>query len=217
MTEPLDRDEMATDPAVARKRTSQNQPGSPEIEGTEKAEAECAGQESEDLQRRASKRRISWSRALAYGALPGLTLLLAMAMGYMKWDQSFARSSEIAAAESLGVAKDSTVALLAYQYNTVEKTVGDAQHRLTAPFKAAYAQLTRNVVIPGAREKHVSVTVTVPEAASVSATPTHAVALLFVNQSAVAGTDPPIETVSSIRVTLQKIDGRWLISGFDPI
>jgi Mce-associated membrane protein len=163
MTEPLDRDEMATDPAVARKRTSQNQPGSPEIEGTEKAEAECAGQESEDLQRRASKRRISWSRALAYGALPGLTLLLAMAMGYMKWDQSFARSSEIAAAESLGVAKDSTVALLAYQYNTVEKTVGDAQHRLTAPFKAAYAQLTRNVVIPGAREKHVSVTVTVPK------------------------------------------------------
>jgi Mce-associated membrane protein len=41
--------------------------------------------------------------------------------------------------------------------------------------------------------------------------------LLFVNQSAVVGTDPPTTTVSSIRVTLQKISGHWLISGFDPI
>lgn len=217
MTEPLDRDDMATDSAAAREITSQDQPDSPDIESTEQAQAEDAGQESEDLQCRAFKRRISWSRVLAYGALPGLALSLAMAAGYMKWDQSFARSSEIARAESLGVAKDSTVALLAYQYNTVEKTVADSQHRLTAPFKDAYAQLTRNVVIPGARQKHVSVTVTVPDAASVSATPEHAVTLLFVNQSAVAGTDPPIETVSSIRVTLQKINGRWLISGFDPI
>jgi Mce-associated membrane protein len=57
----------------------------------------------------------------------------------------------------------------------------------------------------------------VPAAASVSATPNHAVVLLFVNQTAVVDKSPPADSVSSVRVTLDKVDGRWLISGFDPV
>jgi len=57
----------------------------------------------------------------------------------------------------------------------------------------------------------------VPAAASVSATANHAVTLLFVNQTAVVDKDPPTDSLSSVRVTLDKVDGRWLISGFDPV
>ena len=57
----------------------------------------------------------------------------------------------------------------------------------------------------------------VPAAASVSAKGDHAVALLFVNQTVVVGSDAPTNTASSVRVTLDKVGGRWLISGFDPI
>jgi len=73
------------------------------------------------------------------------------------------------------------------------------------------------VVIPGAKQKHISAVAKVPAAASVSATPNHAVALLFVDQTVVVGPDQPTDTASSVRVTLDKIGGRWLISGFDPV
>lgn len=58
---------------------------------------------------------------------------------------------------------------------------------------------------------------TVPAAASVSATGEHAIVLLFVNQTIIVSQDPPTSTASSVRVTLDKVDGRWLISRFDPV
>ena len=36
---------------------------------------------------------------------------------------------------------------------------------------------------------------------------------MFVNQTITVGNDPPTDTASSVRVTLDKIGGRWLISG----
>jgi Mce-associated membrane protein len=50
-----------------------------------------------------------------------------------------------------------------------------------------------------------------------SASADHAEVLVFVNQTITVGNDPPTDTVSSVRVTLDKIGGRWLISGFDPV
>jgi Mce-associated membrane protein len=57
----------------------------------------------------------------------------------------------------------------------------------------------------------------VPAAASVSADPGHAVVLVFVNQTVTMGTGVPTDTASSVRITLDKVDGRWLISKFDPV
>jgi Mce-associated membrane protein len=73
------------------------------------------------------------------------------------------------------------------------------------------------VVIPGAKQKQISAVATVPAAASTSATPTHAVVLLMVNQTVIVGQDAPTNTASSVRVTLDKVDGRWLISHFEPV
>jgi Mce-associated membrane protein len=178
------------------------------------AEAEDEADEAEPAKPR---RRISWSRALAYGVLPGVALLLAAAAGYLKWQDSSARASQVAGIEAVAAAKDSTIALLSYKSDTVEKDLDAAKSRLTGAFKESYSQLIKDVVIPGAKREHISTTATVPASASVSATPNHAVTLLFVNQSAVVGQSPPTDTTSSVRVTVDKVDGRWLISGFDPV
>jgi Mce-associated membrane protein len=37
------------------------------------------------------------------------------------------------------------------------------------------------------------------------------VVLVFVNQTVAVGNDPPTDTASNVRVTLDKIGGRWLI------
>jgi Mce-associated membrane protein len=168
-------------------------------------------------------RRIDWSRVLAYGVLPGLTLLLAFVAGFAQWQESSARSEQTARTESVAAAKESAIAILSYQPDSVGKSLVAARDRLTSPYKDAYTKLTNDVVIPGAQQDHVSVTATVPAAASVSATPRHAVVTLFVDQvaavaeNAANGENAPTTTESSIRVTLEKISGRWLISGFDPI
>lgn len=163
------------------------------------------------------KRRISWPQVVVYGVLPALALVLAGTAGFLKWQDSSARETQLARIESLAAAKDSTIALLSYKSDTVEKDLEGAKSRMTGAFKDSYSQLINDVVIPGAKQQHISTTATVPAAASVSATPNHAVTLLFVNQTAVVDKSPPTDSVSSVRVTLDKVDGRWLIAGFDPV
>ena len=175
------------------------------------------GENAEEAAPAKTKRQISWPRVLVYGLLPGLALSLALAAGYLKWQDSSARATQIARIEAVAAAKDSTIVLLSYQSDTVEKDLDAAKVRLTGTFKESYAQLIKDVVIPGSKREHISTKATVPAASVVSATPDHAVTLLFVNQTAVVDKDPPADSSSSVRVTLDKVGGRWLISGFDPV
>ena len=159
----------------------------------------------------------SWRRAMVFGVLPGLALLLALTAGFVKWQGSSVQYSEVSAAESLQAAKDSTVALLSYRPDTVERDLTAARDRTTGAFRESYTQLINDVVIPGSKEQQIAAAVTIPAAASVSADANRAVALLFVNQTIGIGADTPTESVSSIRVTLEKAGERWLVSGFDPV
>jgi Mce-associated membrane protein len=186
-----------------------------EIEVTEPSTD--ADEPDHDHEPKTAKRRIQWSKAIAYGLLPGLVFLLASAAGYLKWQDGTAREAQAARVGSVQAATDSTVALLSYRPDTVETDLDAAKSRLTGTFLDAYTKLTHDLVIPGAKQKQISAVATVPAAASTSATATHAVVLLFVNQSVIVGRDAPTNTASSVRVTLDKVDGRWLISQFDPV
>jgi Mce-associated membrane protein len=188
-------------------------------ESTEKADepTETADEASESAEAEKPKRQIQWARVFAYGVLPALALLLALGAGYLKWVDNSVRDSDRARDASVQAAKDSTIALLSYKPDTVEKQLTAARDLLTGDFRDSYTSLTNDVVIPGAKQKQISAVATVPAAASVSAAPNQAVVLVFVNQTVVVGHDAPTDTASSVRVTLDKIGGRWLISKFDPV
>ncbi len=170
-----------------------------------------------DEQSARARRRNRWPRVIAYGLLPGLAFSLASAAGLVKWQDTSARDAAVARAESVHAASDGTIALLSYRPDTVQKDLEAARSRLTGPFLNAYTKLIHDLVIPGATQKQISAVATVPAAASTSATANHAVVLLFVNQTIIVGQDVPTSTASSVRVTLDKIDGHWLISQFDPV
>lgn len=161
--------------------------------------------------------RVDWSRVLVYGLLPGLTLILAMAAGLMKWQDTSSRDAEVARSESVRAARDSTIALLSFRSDTVEKDVEAARNRLTGRFRDTYTQVTREVLIPNAEARQVSATAHVAAAASESVRQNHAVVLVFADQTVTAVGSPPANTPSGVRVTLDKINGRWLVSGWDPI
>lgn len=156
-------------------------------------------------------------RALVFGLLPGLAMLLAGGVGYLKYQKTTLTESQTTRIESVQAAMDSTIKILSYNPGTVDHDLDVARDLLTGRFRDAYTQLTHDVVIPGAKQKNISAVATVPAAASVSASPNRAVVMVFVNQTVVEGNDPPSSTASTVRVTLDKHDNRWLISDFTPI
>ena len=139
------------------------------------------------------------------------------ARAVLKFMDSGVRDSDAARGQSMQAAKDSTVALLSYKPDTVEQQLTAARDRLIGQFREQYTDLTTNVVIPGAKQKQISAVASVPAAASVSADPGRAVVLLFVNQTVTVGTGVPADTASSVRITLDKVGDRWLISKFEPV
>lgn len=166
---------------------------------------------------RPPSRRDGWSRVVAYALLPALALLIASAAGYLKWQEATLREDVAAHPQSVQAAVDGTVALLSYRPETVDKDLEAAKSRMTGKFLDAYTSLTRDVVIPGAKQKQISAKATVAAAALTSQSASHAAVLLFVNQTVIVGHTAPTNTASSVRVTLDNIDGRWLISQFDPV
>jgi Mce-associated membrane protein len=179
--------------------------------------SEVVDEPSEAAEPEKPKRAINWSRVVAYGVLPALALVLAMAAGFLKWQDNSVRNSDVARDESVQAAKDTTIKMLSYKPDSVEKDLNDARNLLTGEFRDSYTSLINDVVIPGAKEKQISAVASVPAAASVSAEPNHAVVLVFVNQTVVVGQDAPTDTASSVRVALDKVGDRWLISKFDPV
>jgi Mce-associated membrane protein len=160
--------------------------------------------------------RFSRTRLLVAG-LPVLALILALGVGYLKWLDGTARESRAAAEASVRAASDSTIAILSYKPETVDRDLKAAADRLAEPFRQQYTQLVNDVVAPGAKQQHITAVATVPAAASVSATGKHAVVLVFVDQTTTIGNDAPTQSTSTVRVNLEKVDGRWLISQFDPV
>ncbi|WP_110789106.1 hypothetical protein [Mycolicibacterium llatzerense] len=164
--------------------------------------------------RRAGRR---WSRVIAFGLLPAAVLILAAAVGFVSYRDHSAAAADAARSESVQAATESSVALLSYRADTADTTLNAARDRLTGAFRDSYSSLIRDVVIPGAKQKRISSIATVPAAASVSASSQHAVVLLFVNQSIIVGSDAPTSSTSCVKVNLDKVGNRWLISQFEPI
>ncbi|UXA11538.1 hypothetical protein KXD97_26625 [Mycobacterium sp. SMC-8] len=123
----------------------------------------------------------------------------------------------MAVVESVRVASEGAVKMLSYTPATADRELHAARELMTGAFEGEYQKLIDEVVIPGSKERQITTVASVPAASSISASPAEAVVLLFVNQSVSIGTEPPTSTASSVRVTLNKQEGRWLISAFDPV
>ncbi len=163
------------------------------------------------------RRRISWIGVVTYGLVPAVALLLALTAGWLKWQDSTLRAQESGASETVKAASEATTAMLSYKADSVEQDLHAAQTRLTGSFKDSYVQLTNDVVIPGAKAQHISAVARISAAGSSSVTPNHAVVLLFVNQTVVIGKEAPTDTASVVRVSMDRVGDRWLVSAFEPI
>ena len=164
-----------------------------------------------------SERVTRLQRVVVFVVLPIITLGVIAVAGYLKYQADTMRASQTAAVDSVRAATEGAIKILSYHADTADKDLAAARDGLTGSFRDDYTKLTRDVVIPGARQKSISTVASVPAASSISANAEHAEVLVFIDQTVSMGTDPPTSTSSSVKVTLEKQSGRWMISGFDPI
>ena len=162
-------------------------------------------------------RRWRWNRILTFGLLPTVALALGISAGYLKWQDNSARQAQIDGRQAATSGAEGAIAMLSYRADSVEHDLTAAQERLTGDFRNSYAALIHDVVIPGSKEKHISSQAKIPAAATISVHGADAQVLIFVDQSVAIGDDPPTDTASSVKLTLQKVHGRWLIAKFDPV
>lgn len=148
---------------------------------------------------------------------PAVASVLVIAGIWLSWDASSRRDAQRSGEQATTAARESIVAMLSYQPDNAEKTLNDARGRLTGQFLDAYTQLIQTVVVPSAKKDRIAAVATVPAASVMSAESDRAVVLAFVDQTLTEGAKPPTLTTSSVRVSMEKVDDQWLISGFDPV
>jgi Mce-associated membrane protein len=124
---------------------------------------------------------------------------------------------DAAAQQAIRAASDGVVASLSYSPDNMVRDFADAKSHLTGEFLDYYDKFTKQMVTPIVQQKRISQTATVVRAAVSELHPDSAVVLVFLNETTV-GKDKaePLTTPSSVRITLTKVDGSWLISKLDP-
>jgi Mce-associated membrane protein len=157
------------------------------------------------------------ARALVFVVLPLVAVLLGAAVGYLRWMDMSNRAGEESGPAAVRAASDAAVAMLSYTPASVDGDLVAARDRLTGGFRDTYTSLTDDVVIPGAKQKQITSVATVPAASLVSASSDRAVVLLFVNQTTTFGGEIPSDSASTVRLSLDRIGDRWLVSDFQPI
>jgi Mce-associated membrane protein len=128
------------------------------------------------------------------------------------------QTDNTAASAAVSAASDSTVAILSYAPDSIDKDFATAKSRLTGEFLNYYSQFTQQIVGPAAKQKAVKTTAAIAQAALTELHSDSAVVLVFVNQTTQSAARPePTITASSVLVSLTKINGAWLVSAFNPI
>jgi Mce-associated membrane protein len=220
-----DRDASATATATAREGREEDRKEDRKEDGEEGGKKEDSqAEDSNETEASSGRRRrrlslpnFEWAGLVAWVVLPAVALVLAIAAGFLRWQYGSLTEPETAEVQVLQAAREGTTAMLSYKPETVDKDLTAARDYLTGNLLESYTKLTTDVVIPGSRQRQVSAVAYVPAAAQVSASWNHAVVLVFVNQTTTIGGGAPTDMASTVRVKLDKIGDRWLISEFEPI
>lgn len=166
-------------------------------------------------------RALAWCRHnVPVAAAIGLVLAsVAAAASVYWWVYRPDRLTDAAAQQQvIAAAKEGTEALLSYSPESLDADLANAKSHLTGEFLSYYNDFTDKVVAPASRDKGVKTEANVARAAVSQMRPDKADVLVFVNQVTTSRERPtPALSTSSVMVTLLRADGRWLISGFNPV
>lgn len=168
------------------------------------------------VDRLVTRLRQDWGLLLVTGsaiAAVGLTACL-----YVLQYRPDREIDDAAARGAIQAASAGAVATLSYSSDSMERDFAKARSHLTGDFLAYYDKFTKEFVVPAVQNKQLAQTAAVVRAAVSELEPNSAVVLVFLNETTTGKDKPqPLITPSSVRITLTKVRGSWLISKLDPV
>jgi Mce-associated membrane protein len=142
-----------------------------------------------------------------------VVVVLALAAGLLTVRARGADRVEQARTQATAAAEATAVDLLSYDYRHLDRDFARARAELTGGFADDYATTTKTVVRPTAEQVKAVVKADVAASSVVRAGPNQVVVLLFVNQTTTSTRlDGPKVDLNRVRMTLDRVDGHWLVS-----
>jgi Mce-associated membrane protein len=162
----------------------------------------------------------SGRRTAVLAALGALTLALAVLTAYLAVGYHRARARSAAEAEVLAPAKAAAARILSYDYRHIDQDATDTAAVLTGQFHDQYLTVMRQQIVPQAPKQRAVVAAEVLAAgvSGISPNANQASVVVFANQT-VSNTATPQPSVAQVRVrlTLDHINGHWLVSKVDAL
>ncbi|MCF7549536.1 hypothetical protein [Pseudonocardia sp. WMMC193] len=153
---------------------------------------------------------------LTLGVVAVVLIVVAGLFGFLALRQAQIESARGAASAA---AEDKVTTLLSYDYRTIDADQQDRQALVTGQFKEDYGSLIADIVGPAASRQQLTTRSSVVSSSVVGTEGTDRVTLLmFLNQTTQSADKPdPTLSGSRIRVTLEQVDGDWLVSELTPV
>jgi Mce-associated membrane protein len=118
---------------------------------------------------------------------------------------------------AIKAASEGSVALLSYSPESLDNDIAAGKAHLTGELLRYFSGFSKYFVAPSVRQQQVRASASVLRAAIADMHPNSAVVLVFVHQTTSSRDKPdPVLTTNSVRVTLTKDGGSWLIAKFEP-
>lgn len=157
---------------------------------------------------------VMWPVAL----LGGLAIVLAVTLVLAGLAVARHKASERARVSAAKAAQQAAVAVLSADYRQLDANIKRAESWLTPSFRKDYLQLAQQAFGQLARDNHLLLTSTVVGYGVREASPDRVVVLLFVDQVSTTLNKPtPKLAQNRVRMTMRKVDGRWLVAKIDAL
>lgn len=147
-----------------------------------------------------------------------VALVLSGAVFYLLTKVNDARAADAAGDEAVSAARAHAQDLLSYDYRTLDSDFSRGLAATTGGFHSQYQQTTTQLVRPQAAQQKIIVQAAVMNAGIVSADGDSAVVLLFVDRvTTKSGQKKPAFDQDRVRMTMTKVNGKWLVSKLDAL
>ena len=147
-----------------------------------------------------------------------LTLLVAasgVAAGILDTQTSNDTATQQERDTASAAAKTEIPQILSYNYKTLSADLARASADTTGQFSGQFGVLASQLIGPNAAKQQTVTKATVPVAAAMDSSGDEVTVLVFVDQSTTSKQQPKAQkNASQLRVTMRKVNGRWLIEQF---
>ena len=158
-----------------------------------------------------------WLIAAVVSLLTITYIGLAVAGGWLYWQRVETRGEQSARLALPRLATQEIPEVFAYDYQTVERSLGAAYPLLTPAYRREFEKSANDQIIPEARKREVVVQASVVGVGVMAAQRNSASVMVYMNRTVTDKTRQPLYDGSRLRVDYQKIGGKWLINYITPI